>query len=147
MATGVEPARARTRLVVENKPSELGRLGDWSDSMAARLRLGRDAAYALRLCLEEAVGNIVAYAYAPGSTHSIMIEVWREGERVEALVSDDGRAFDPLGVPEPVAPSDVLTAPSGGLGIKLMRKFASRVAYRRDGGRNHLRFSFDNSSS
>lgn len=143
MAAGARPARAKTRLVVENKPSELARLGDWSASTADQLRLGRDAAYALRLCLEEAVGNIVAYAYAPGSTHSIVIDVWREGDRVEALVSDDGRAFDPLGVPEPAAPSDLLAAPNGGLGIKLMRKFASRVAYRRDAGRNYLRFSFD----
>jgi anti-sigma regulatory factor (Ser/Thr protein kinase) len=131
------------RLTLPNSVAEMARLSDWIDSLDNALRPAARVGYALRLCLEEAVANIIAYAFEPGSTHVIVIEVWRQGKLVQATVTDDGRAFDPLKLPEPPKLADVSSAPIGGLGIKLMRQFASNITYTRTDRGNHLQFSFE----
>ena len=61
---------------------------------------------------------------------------------LHAEVADDGRPFDPLSHALPAPPADLRSVPVGGLGIKLMRSFADRMAYRRCGAINRLTLSF-----
>jgi len=68
--------------------------------------------------------------------------VWRDAATLHAEVTDDGRAFDPLAHDPPAAPSDLASAPVGGLGIKLMRSFAGTIAYQRSASTNRLLLSF-----
>ena len=114
----------------------------WIDDMVVQLGLSPHATYALQLCLEEAVVNIVSYAFEPDTPHDVHIALWRDGPTVQAEITDDGRPFDPLAqaLPEPAA--DLESAQIGGLGIKLLRSFADRVVYQRADDLNRLRLSF-----
>jgi len=114
----------------------------WIDEVVSRLGLSAETRHALHLCLEEAVVNVVSYAFEPGSAHDVRVEVWREREGVFAVVTDDGRAFDPLSHASPEVPTDVSSAPVGGLGIELMRRYAGAVAYQRVDGINRLTLRF-----
>jgi anti-sigma regulatory factor (Ser/Thr protein kinase) len=58
------------------------------------------------------------------------------------LVIDDGRPFDPRAQEAPQRPADLESAQIGGLGITLMRNFATGIAYRRTDGTNRLTLSF-----
>jgi serine/threonine-protein kinase RsbW len=60
---------------------------------------------------------------------------------VSLQIEDDGIAFNPLEVPERVAPTSLEDAPIGGLGVALIRKTMERCEYARRGGRNVLRLS------
>ncbi len=114
----------------------------WIDHVAARLGARSDTTLALHLCLEEAVVNVVTYAFEAGTLHEVHVALWQDDEAMHAEVTDDGFAFDPLSVALPEAPKDLQSAQVGGLGIKLMRSFAGHVAYQRTGGTNRLRLSF-----
>ena len=114
----------------------------WIDDIVARLGLNAEIAYALHLCLEEAVVNVISYAFAPGTFHYVHVAIWRDDEAMHAEVTDDGYAFDPLSHELPTAPQDLASTQVGGLGIKLMRSFAGRVAYQREGSTNRLTLSF-----
>jgi serine/threonine-protein kinase RsbW/sigma-B regulation protein RsbU (phosphoserine phosphatase) len=129
-------------LTLRNDPVELVRMMAWIDELVAKLGLSEQAAYALRLCLEEAVANVVNHAFEPGAAHDIHVAVWRDEGALSAEVMDDGRPFDPLAHESSPVPKDLQSAPVGGLGIKLMRGFASQIRYRRSGGMNRLSFTF-----
>jgi serine/threonine-protein kinase RsbW len=50
---------------------------------------------------------------------------------VRAEVIDDGRPFDPLGLPDPDVTSSVEDREIGGLGVYLVRKMMDDVIYER----------------
>jgi anti-sigma regulatory factor (Ser/Thr protein kinase) len=130
------------RLTLRNSRAEIARLMPWVEGLVARLGVPPRTAHALQLCLEEAVTNIVSHAFEPGTGHDVQIAVWRDDAALHAEVTDDGSPFDPLSHVLPAAPRDLQSAPIGGLGIKLMRSFAERIAYRRCGETNRLTLSF-----
>ena len=129
-------------LTIQNDPAELGRTLTWVDDLVGPLDLSPEATYAVQLCLEEAVVNIISYAFEPNTRHDVKIEVWRDGRMVFAEIVDDGRPFDPRTRKAPQRPTDLESAQIGGLGITLMRNFATDIAYRRTGGTNRLTLSF-----
>ena len=59
-------------------------------------------------------------------------------EALEAEVEDDGRPFDPLGVPAPDLQAPLPERRVGGLGIHFVRRLMSEVRYARVDGRNRL---------
>jgi sigma-B regulation protein RsbU (phosphoserine phosphatase) len=114
----------------------------WIEDLAARLDLTADTTYALQLCLEEAVTNIVTHAFDAGSAHDLDLAVWRDAVALHAELSDDGRPFDPVAHELAATAKDLASAQIGGLGIRLMRSFAQQIVYSRTGGRNRLTLSF-----
>ena len=129
-------------LTIRNDLAEVGRTLTWVDDLVEPLELSPEATYAVQLCLEEAVVNIISYAFEPNTRHDVRIEVWRDGRMVFAEIIDDGRPFDPRAQQAPQQPADLESAQIGGLGITLMRNFATDIAYRRTGGTNRLTLSF-----
>ena len=129
-------------LTIRNDLAEVGRVLAWVDDLVGPLELSSEATYAVQLCLEEAVVNIISYAFEPDTEHDVRIEVWRDGRMVLAEIIDDGRPFDPRVQEAPQRPADLESAQIGGLGITLMRNFATDIAYRRTGGTNRLTLSF-----
>jgi phosphoserine phosphatase RsbU/P len=129
-------------LILRNDRAELARMMSWIDDLVAPLELSPETTGALQLCLEEAVVNIISYAFAPQTQHDVRIDVFREGTTVVAKITDDGEPFDPLAHELPGQPADLESAHIGGLGIRLMRSFAADIAYQRMGETNRLTLSF-----
>lgn len=96
------------------------------------------AIYAVELIVEEVLTNVVRYGYPAGGEHEIELAVAIDGSEIELRFADDGAAFDPTLAPEPPPPASLADARVGGLGIKLLRRFASGLAYERNDGRNCL---------
>jgi sigma-B regulation protein RsbU (phosphoserine phosphatase) len=129
-------------LTIRNDHAEVARALAWVDDMVGPLELSPEATYAIQLCLEEAVVNIISYAFEPGTEHNVRIEVWRDGRTVFAEIIDDGQPFDPRAQQVPQRPANLDSAQIGGLGITLIRNFATDIAYRRTDGTNRLTLSF-----
>jgi len=94
--------------------------------------------YAAELVLEEALMNVISYAYGDRTAREIDLTVRVQGADIVIRIEDDGIAFDPLRVPEPPTPVSIDESVPGGLGIKLMRRAARSAAYERVGDRNVL---------
>ena len=117
--------------------SEMQRLSDWIDHRVAALALTDPSAHAVRLCLEEAVLNIIMHNAPPADPAAVIqVSLDRSDGRLAARIEDCCPPFDPLGVPVPAPATSLADAPLGGLGIPLMRHFASALQYRREGGIN-----------
>lgn len=123
---------------------EMQRLSDWIDLRAGDLSLSPSGAHAVRLCLEEAVLNIITHNEPPADP-AAAIRVWlgRNDGCLGASVEDRCGPFDPLAVPAPARAASLAAAPLGGLGIPIMRWFSRAIEYRREHGSNLLAFRFD----
>jgi anti-sigma regulatory factor (Ser/Thr protein kinase) len=96
------------------------------------------AVYAVELVLEEVLTNQFKYAVAGRADAHIEFAAHIEHGHVVLSFEDDGPAFDPLQAPAPPPPRSIEEAPIGGLGLVLVRRFASSVSYVRRNGRNGL---------
>ena len=129
-------------LALRNDIAEIARTAVWVDNIAARLGASAQVVHAVQLCLEEIICNIVGYAYRPDTQHEINIALWQGTDALQMEVIDDGQPFDPLSRALPDSPKDLQSAPIGGVGIKLMRNFATSIVYQRLGTTNHLLLTF-----
>ena len=128
----------RTELEIGNRLDELGRATAWLEAFASAEALPAETRYALDVGLNEAVTNVISYAYPDAAEHRILLRLERVGDAVSLEVEDDGAPFDPLQQAPPAPPTTLADAPIGGLGIHLIRSMFDECRYRRENGRNRL---------
>ena len=129
------------RLVLRNDLAELERLAGWIEGWAQH-GVSADVSFAIQLCLEEAVANVIMYGAAKHDRLEIAVELERNGETLVARIEDSGPQFDPTQVPPPSVATSLEEAKVGDLGIHLLRSFASGMDYERRDGRNRLTLRF-----
>jgi anti-sigma regulatory factor (Ser/Thr protein kinase) len=129
------------RLVLRNEMADLPQLSHWIEAHT-RQDMSSDVAFAVALCLEEAVVNIIMHNGREGDRLEIAVELARERGAVTASVVDNGREFDPTRVTPPTPATSLTEAKVGDLGIHLIRSFASEMRYQRNGDRNRLMLRF-----
>ncbi|MBR6855400.1 MAG: ATP-binding protein [Fibrobacter sp.] len=95
-------------------------------------------AMSLNLALEEAVSNVMLYAYPEGTEGQVEVEAAILDDRLEFKVSDSGVAFDPTVARAPDLAADLKDRPIGGLGIFLVKRIMDQVTYTRENGKNIL---------
>ena len=134
------------RLVLRNDLAELQRLAGWIEGWAQR-GVSADVSFAVQLCLEEAVANVIMYAGAKDSRLEIAVEVERSGTTLVARIEDNGRHFDPTQVPPRSVATSLDEASVGDVGIHLIRSFASGMNYERLEGCNRLTLRFTESQA
>ena len=105
--------------------------------------LPQNLALPLELAFEEAIVNIVSYAY-PDKKGSIDVEVTIEkGKVAQVTLVDSGIPFDPT-KQRPKIPDQNVPASEreiGGLGIALIHELMDQIEYERMGNANCLKFS------
>jgi len=122
--------------------AELGRIAAWSAEFARERRLSRDLSFAIQLCIEEALANIIMYSGAAEQGQQIAVELCKTDRDVVAVIEDDGRAFNPTTAAPRRHAASIDDVQIGELGIHLMRGFASGMQYERRDGRNWLTLRF-----
>jgi len=121
---------------------QLPRVFQWTDEVADRAALPDWTRYALLLCIEEAVSNVIRYGYPPDHRDIVHDQVrltlaW-DGDAATLTIEDQGVPFDPRDLAAPAQPKTVEEAQIGGLGIHLMRRYAETMDYQRDNNLNRL---------
>src|SRR5262245_25946431 len=129
------------RLLLYGDLAELKRLAIWLEGWATQ-DLSANLSFAVQVCLEEAVANIIMYSTAQDDRLQIVVEVERRDETLVVRIEDNGSGFDPTQVPRPAVPASLAEARVGNLGIHLMRGFASSMRYERRDSRNRLTIWF-----
>lgn len=135
------------RLTLQGQLHELARLWPWVEALAAEYDLSADTQFAIQLCLEEALSNIVRHGYRGHPDQLITVDYSTSAGNRELMftLEDHGPAFDPLApsaAEETPAPASIDQLQVGGRGIPLMRKFAGSLAYQRLPGGNRLTIGF-----
>ena len=121
-----------------NELSEIAKLPLLVGELASEFNFSEEQVFNFNLVLEEAVTNVVMYAYPEGKSGSIDLVAKCDGKSVMFVVSDSGKPFDPTLVPDADVTLPAEERRVGGLGIFLIRQIMDSVEYRRNGGMNVL---------
>lgn len=140
------------RIVFANSMDIVSEIPSAANRIGSRFRLDDEATGRLCLMLEEALVNVVSYAYPTGERGDIEVVATSvtpaEGDReLTVEIIDSGAPFDPTAAAAPDTEASLEERPIGGLGIFLIRSLASRVDYRRENGRNHFSFTLKKTSA
>lgn len=127
-------------LVLNNQLEEIEKLPVLLEEVCSQWQLPVSVEASLNLVLEEAVVNVIQYAYPEGEEGTLTIEVeWKPEENIlQFTLSDGGKPFDPTAVPDADTSLSVEERPIGGLGIFLIRQMMDCVEYRYYNNRNTL---------
>ena len=129
------------QLVLHNDIQQISLLAQFVETVADLAHLDASVSMSLNLALEEAVSNVIMYAYPKGTDGLVDIKAILDKDSLEFVISDSGVAFDPTAAPEADITLDVQDRPIGGLGIFLVRNIMDAVHYKREGGKNILSMS------
>jgi anti-sigma regulatory factor (Ser/Thr protein kinase) len=129
------------RLTLGNELIELDRLASWIEGLAEP-GMSPNMSFAVQVCLEEVVANVIMYGAANDERLQISLELERADQMFVVRISDNGREFDPTQAPPPTVATSLKEANVGNLGIHLVRSFANGIEYERRAGRNQLTLRF-----
>ena len=120
------------RLNLRSRLSELTQLLPWIERLASRHTIPADTKFAMNLCLEEVLSNIIRHGYSGKPDHSIAVQFSSPREAIFVfVVEDEAPPFNPVDAPE-LPPLSSLEDPQiGGQGIRLLRRFADEPDTRR----------------
>ena len=125
-------------IVMRNDIQQIPTLAEWIDALGIPQNLNMP----INLALEEAVSNVMLYAYPGRDDGKVIVEFVRskthDGERLLFTITDTGVPFDPTAQKEADITLSAEERSIGGLGIHLVRQIMDEVVYRREETRNIL---------
>lgn len=119
--------------------AEVPRLAAFIDQICEAAGVDMGTAMELNLAAEEAVVNVMNYAYAPGTEGTVEVIAKASDDGIILVIEDSGTPFDPTAKADADTTLEAEERPIGGLGIHLVRKLMDSISYKRsDDGRNIL---------
>jgi anti-sigma regulatory factor (Ser/Thr protein kinase) len=120
-------------------PEEISAVDTWIEEVGNRWGLDERTAFGARLCVAEIATNVLEHGGSSAQPAEIAVTLRRRGGGLDVDIADSGRPFDPTTKPDTALPETLEEAAIGGLGLRLVRAYASEIAYHHDGVRNHHR--------
>ena len=120
-------------LVMRNDIQQIPTLAEWVETLGVPAELNMP----INLALEEAVSNVMLYAY-PGQSGQVLVEADITDQAIRFTISDSGIPFDPTQKGEVDITQGFEEREIGGLGIHLVRQIMDEIHYERSDGKNVL---------
>ena len=133
-----------TEMTVEATPENIQVITAFVDEQLEQYDCPMKAQAQIDIAIDELFGNIVRYAYHPeiGSA-TVQVEVTKEPLAVVITFIDQGKPYDPLAKEDPNVTLSAEEREIGGLGIYIVKKSMTDIAYEYKDGRNILKIRKD----
>ena len=125
-------------LTLTNDLKRVPRLNTFIDEVCEANGFDMATTMQINLAIEEAVVNVMNYAYPEGTKGDITIETKANNNEVFFIISDTGKPFDPTAKAEVDITLSAEDRAIGGLGIHLIRQIMDNINYERVDGHNIL---------
>ena len=126
------------KIIIINQITELKELARFFEELSDECDLPMAVSLNLNLVLEELVTNIIFYGYDDQNLHEISIKIVLDNNLINIQLEDNGKAFNPLLIPEPDINLAIEERKIGGLGIHFVRKIMDIIDYKRLDNKNIL---------
>lgn len=122
----------KKQIILSNNLEAIPELAVFVEQACEELALDNSLIFKLNLVLEEAVTNVILYAYPRKETHIFQVSISKEDDILTAQVKDAGTPFDPTTqAPQVDTKLSVEERKIGGLGIFLIKEYMDDVSYQR----------------
>lgn len=129
------------KITLHNDIRETPKIADFMDDIVGETGMDKGLSNSLNLALEEAVVNVMNYAYPKDKVGNIQLEAYAFDESLEFVITDNGIPFDPTKADNPDITAKLDDRAVGGLGIFLLTHLMDNVEYERVNGNNVLTMS------
>lgn len=123
--------RIRRSIVLPNNVQATPRLAAFVEEMCEAVGFGPSDTTMINLAVEEAVVNVMKYAYPPDTKGDVTIEAVSNDVRLKFTIIDSGAPFDPTVQSQVDTTLSAMERPIGGLGIHLVRQIMDSINYER----------------
>ena len=123
--------KMRKSIVLPNDINEVPRLNTFVDAVCETVGFNPAVTMQMNLAIEEAVVNVMNYAYPRGTKGDVTIEAISNDMRLKFTIIDSGAPFDPTVQADVDTTLSAQERPIGGLGIHLMRQIMDSINYER----------------
>ena len=130
--------KMRKSIVLPNDINEVPRLTAFVDAVCEAVGLNPTVTMQMNLAIEEAVVNVMNYAYPRGKKGDVTIEALSNDVRLKFVIIDSGTPFDPTVHADVDTTLSTQERPIGGLGIHLVRQMMDSINYERVNNLNVL---------
>ena len=128
----------RRTLTLTNDLKDVPRLATFVEEICEALSFDDMVTMQMNLAIEEAVVNVMDYAYPEGVKGYVDIEVWADEQWLTFVITDSGKPFDPTTKGEVDITLSAEERDIGGLGIYLVRQMMDSIGYEYKDGHNVL---------
>lgn len=128
----------QSHITLPNDVQATTELGMFVDEVCENVGFDMSTTFKLNLAIEEAVVNVMSYAYPAGTKGDVDIDAEADDEQLKFVISDSGTPFDPTQKGEVDTTLSAEERGIGGLGIHLIRQIMDTINYERVDGKNVL---------
>ena len=128
----------RRSITLSNDIDEVPKLAVFVDEVCEETGIDMHIVMQLNLAIEEAVVNVMNYAYPAGTSGNVCIDIDTNEELLTVVITDSGTPFEKKKKKEVDITLSAEERPIGGLGIHLVRQLMDSVDYERIDGKNVL---------
>lgn len=125
-------------IILHNNVQEVPLMTKFVEKTAEQANLNPSDTMNLTLAIEEAVANIMKYAYPEGEVGTIEINASIHDDSLSFTIKDSGIPFDPTQVKQADITLSAEDRKIGGLGIHLIRNIMDTVEYHHSSNQNIL---------
>jgi anti-sigma regulatory factor (Ser/Thr protein kinase) len=135
--------KMQDRLVLRSRLEEMAQLPVWIEGLTSRHAIPDKTQFAIDLCLEEALSNVIRHGYAGVEDRSVSVQFSMPRDSYfEFVIEDEAPHFNPLDAPALPALNATEEIRVGGQGIRFLREFSDALEYEPTPVGNRLRIGF-----
>lgn len=127
------------KLTIESKLENVFLIGLAVGGICSHTPLNETDVFQVKLCVVEAVNNVIKHAYTGNVCHDVDICVELRPDRISFQICDTGKTFEyKKRIMADFDSNDLKTIPEGGMGIPIIYAVMNDVDYNTSGGKNIL---------
>jgi anti-sigma regulatory factor (Ser/Thr protein kinase) len=134
-------SRKTKHFVINNQVKELTTMAGRINKLAEDWKLPQALTMNINLVIEEALSNIIFYAFPDNDQHEIKVLLTLDNNQLTIKITDNGIPFNPLSQQQPDISLPVEERPIGGLGIFLISQIMDKMHYTRRNNQNILKLN------
>jgi sigma-B regulation protein RsbU (phosphoserine phosphatase) len=119
-------------------PDDISTADAWIEGVGRDWGLAERTTFGARICVAEIAANMLEHGAVRAEPARFAVTLRRRDSGFEVEIADSGRPFDPTTALEHPRGNAIESAHIGGLGLRLVRSYASEITYRYDGLCNRL---------
>ena len=123
--------KMKKSIVLPNDTQEVPRLNAFVEEVCEALGFEEMVVMQIKVAVEEAVVNVMKYAYPAGRRGDVTVEAASNDVRLKFTIIDSGQPFDPTVQPDVDTTISAKERKIGGLGIHIMRQNMDSINYER----------------
>ena len=123
--------KMRKSIVLQNDMQEVPKLNTFIQEVCQTVGFDQDVTKQINAAVEEAVVNVIKYAYPSGQRSDVTIEAAANEVRLKFTIIDKGKPFDPTVQAAADSPISAKESSIGSQGIHIMRQNMDSINYER----------------